>query len=63
MEYALKYQQHLRGLVISDMTAGTQAYLKRTATLKQSLLSPDKLSQLNALEAKQDYDNPRTTTS
>ncbi|HEY6764441.1 MAG TPA: proline iminopeptidase-family hydrolase [Candidatus Sulfotelmatobacter sp.] len=58
MEYALKYQQHLRGLVISDMTAGTQAYLKRTAALKESLLSPDKLAQLNALEAKQDYDNP-----
>jgi proline iminopeptidase len=58
MEYALKYQQHLRGLVISDMTAGTQAYLKRTAALKEGLLSPDKLAQLNALEAKQDYDNP-----
>jgi proline iminopeptidase len=58
IEYALKYQHHLRGLVISDMTAGTQAYLKRTAALKESLLSPDKLAQLNALEVKQDYDNP-----
>ena len=34
IDYALKYQQHLRGLVISDMTAGTQSYLKRTAALK-----------------------------
>src|SRR5580698_5450541 len=58
IDYALKYQQHLRGLVISDMAAGIQANLKRTAALKQSLLSPDKLAQLNALEAKQDYDNP-----
>ncbi|WP_158824035.1 proline iminopeptidase-family hydrolase [Granulicella sp. S156] len=58
MEYALKYQQHLRGLVISDMAAGIKTYLKRTAALKESLLSPDKLAQLNALEAKQDYDNP-----
>jgi proline iminopeptidase len=57
MEYALKYQQHLRGLVISNMTAGTQAYLKRTAALK-NLLPPDKRAQLDALEAKQDYDNP-----
>src|ERR1700731_4474814 len=34
MEYALNYQQHLRGLVISNMTAGIQSYLKRTAALK-----------------------------
>jgi proline iminopeptidase len=58
IDYALKYQQHLRGLVISDMAAGIQANLKRTAALKQTLLSPDKIAQLDALEAKQDYDNP-----
>ena len=57
IEYALHYQQHLRGLVISNMTAGTQAYLKRTAALKQ-LLSPESLAKLTALEAKEDYDNP-----
>jgi len=37
--------------------SGIQANLKRTAALKQSLLSPDKLAQLDDLEAKQDYDN------
>jgi proline iminopeptidase len=58
MEYALKYQQHLRGLVISNMTAGTQAYLRRTAALKTQLLTPAKLARLNALEAAKDYDNP-----
>ncbi len=58
MEYALNYQQHLRGLVISNMTAGTQAYLKRTAALKTQLLSPALLKQFNALEAAKDYDNP-----
>jgi proline iminopeptidase len=57
MEYALNYQQHLRGLVISNMTAGTQAYLKHTAAIKLQL-PPEKLAQLNALEAKQDYDSP-----
>ena len=57
IEYALKYQHRLRGLVISNMTAGTQAYLKRTAALKQ-LLSPESLAKLTALEAKEDYDNP-----
>jgi len=57
IEYALHYQQHLRGLVISNMTAGMQAYLKRTAALKQQL-PPDTLARLTALEAKQDYDSP-----
>src|ERR1700760_4811431 len=54
MEYALNYQQHLRGLVVSNMTAGTQSYLKRTTALKLQL-PPAKLAKLNALEAKQDY--------
>jgi proline iminopeptidase len=57
LEYALKYQQHLRGLVISDMTAGIQSYLKRTASIKQQL-PPATRARLDALEAKQDYDNP-----
>jgi proline iminopeptidase len=61
MEYALHYQQHLRGLVISNMTAGTQAYLKRTAALKTQLLSPESLARFNALEAAKKYDDPDYT--
>ncbi len=57
MEYALHYQQHLQGLVISNMTAGTQAYLKHTAALKLQL-PPASLARLRALEAKEDYDSP-----
>jgi len=57
IEYALNYQQHLRGLVISNMTAGTQSYLKRTAALKVQLLPPDVRARLEALEAKEDYDS------
>jgi len=57
IDYALKYQGRLRGLVISNMTAGIQSYLKRTAALKQ-LLPPASLARLTALEARQDYDNP-----
>jgi proline iminopeptidase len=61
MEYALNYQQHLRGLVISNMTAGIQSYLKRTAALKTQLLSPETLVRFNALEAAKDYENPAYT--
>jgi proline iminopeptidase len=57
IEYPLNYQQHLRGLVISDMTAGTQSCLKRTASIK-SQLPPEALARLTALEAKEDYDSP-----
>jgi proline iminopeptidase len=57
IEYALNYQQHLRGLVISNMTAGMQAYLERTAAIKL-WLPPDTLARLQALEAKEDYDSP-----
>ena len=57
IEYALHHQQHLRGLVISNMAAGIAAYLKRTQALKR-LLSPASLATLEALEAKEDYDSP-----
>jgi proline iminopeptidase len=58
IEYALNYQQHLRGLVISNMTAGIQSYLKRTAALKEQFLSPEQREQMDALEAAKDYDSP-----
>jgi proline iminopeptidase len=57
LEYALKYQEHLRGLVISNMAAGMASYLKRTAAIKQQL-PKDSLARLTALEAKEDYDSP-----
>ena len=57
IEYALKYQQHLKGLVISNMTAGIQSYLKRTASIKE-WLSPSSLSKLKELESKDAYDSP-----
>jgi proline-specific peptidase len=52
MEYALHHQQHLRALVISNMTAGVQSFLKRASFLK-SQLPPQTLARLTALEAKQ----------
>jgi proline iminopeptidase len=57
MEYALHHPQHLRGLVISNMTAGIQSYLKRTALIKKRL-PPETLARLTVLEAKEDYDSP-----
>lgn len=58
IEYALRYQQHLRGLVISNMTAGVQAYLKHEAELRKQWLTREQQAQLAALEAAKDYENP-----
>lgn len=58
IDYALKYQQHLRGLVISNMTAGIQSYLKRITALKSELLVPADRALLDRLEAARDYENP-----
>ncbi|MDP9109674.1 MAG: proline iminopeptidase, partial [Pseudomonadota bacterium] len=49
--------QHLRGLVISNMTAGVQAYLKRTDSIKRQL-PPKLLAELTALEQANAYDSP-----
>jgi proline iminopeptidase len=57
IDYALKYQRHLNGLVISNMTAGIQSLLKHLEVIKNKL-PPNTLSELKALEAKEDYDSP-----
>ncbi len=59
IEYALTYQQNLRALVISNMTAGIKSYLRRTSSLKVQMLTPERLDELNQLEAAADYDSPR----
>ena len=57
IEYALKYQQHLRGLVISNMSAGIQSFLKRINWWKGQLPA-DVQARLQKLDAMQDYDSP-----
>jgi len=57
LEYAFKYQQHLKALIISNMTASSASYLRHTNILKNSLPA-EKLIELNALEKKQAYDSP-----
>lgn len=57
IEYALHHQRRLRGLVISNMTAGIASVLRNLAAIKRQL--PLKaLAQLEALEAREAYDAP-----
>lgn len=57
IEYALKYQQHLKGLIISNMTAGIPSYLAYINRLR-SKLPKDSRKILEKYEATGDYTAP-----
>lgn len=57
IEYALAHQRHLRGLVISNMTAGITSLLRHLARIKRQLPAATQ-AKLQALEAAQAYDTP-----
>lgn len=57
IEYALAHQDHLKALIISDMTAGIPAYEKYAATLLAEL-SPEDQKTLKTFAAEGKYDAP-----
>ena len=59
MEYALKYQQNLKGLIISNMMASGPAYNEYANKVLMSAMDQKVLAEIKALEAKKDYENPR----
>jgi proline iminopeptidase len=59
MEYALKYQQHLKGLIIANMMASIPAYNEYAAKTLMPAMNQEVLAEVKALEAKKDYANPR----
>jgi len=59
IEYALKYQQHLKGLIISNMMASIPAYNEYADTVLMPAMDQDVLAEIKAYEAAEEYDNPR----
>ena len=59
MEYALTYQEHLRGLVISNMMASAPDYTAYAEQVLMSDMDPGVLAEVKALEAAGDIENPR----
>ena len=59
IEYALKYQQNLKGLIISNMMASAQDYGKYANDVLAKQMDPKVLQEVRALEAKKDFANPR----
>ncbi|MCR5889367.1 proline iminopeptidase-family hydrolase [Hymenobacter sp. J193] len=58
-EYALKYQQHLKGLVISNMMMSIPAYNKYADEVLAPQLKPEVLAEIRRIEAAKDFQNPR----
>lgn len=59
LEYALKYQQNLKGLIISDMIASIPAYNRYAHDVLMPAMDPQVLAQILALEKAKKYDDPR----
>jgi proline iminopeptidase len=59
MEYALKYQQHLKGLIVANMVASAPEYGTYADEVLAKQMDPAVLAEIREIEAKQDFGNPR----
>jgi proline iminopeptidase len=59
MEYALKYQQNLKGLIICNMMASCPDYGRYAVNVLAKQMDPHVLDTLRQLEAKKDFQNPK----
>ena len=59
MEYALKYQDNLKGLIITNMMASVAEYNKYANEVLGPQLPPEVLKEVKELEAKGEFENPR----
>jgi proline iminopeptidase len=59
MEYALKYQQNLKGLIISNMMSSAPAYGRYAEEVLSKQMQPAVLDSIRAIEARKDFANPR----
>lgn len=59
MEYALKYQQNMKGLIISNMMSSIPAYNKYAQEVLGPKLDPAILKEIKDYEAKGDFANPK----
>ena len=58
-EYALAHQQHLKGLIISNVVSDVQAYNRYAREVLGPQMTPDVFAEIQRLEAENDYENPR----
>src|SRR5512135_977379 len=58
LEYALKYQQHLKGLIISNMMASIPAYNAYAEKVLMPQMDQAALAEIKQMEAAGDTENP-----
>ena len=59
MEYAFKYQDNLKGLVISNMMASAPDYNAYAQEVLAKQLDPEVYAEIQEMEANSDFENPR----
>ena len=59
IEYTLKYQQNLKGLIISNMMSSIPAYNEYANDVIMPALDQDALAEIKRLEAEKKYGDPR----
>ncbi len=59
IDYSLKYQQHLKGLIISNMMASIPQYNEYANKVLMPSMDPVTLAEIQRYEAAGEYENPR----
>lgn len=59
MQYSLKYQDNLKGLIISNMMSSCPEYGKYAENVLSKQLDPGVLDTIRMIEAKKDFQNPK----
>lgn len=59
MEYALKYQDNMKGLLVCNMVASCPEYGKYAEEVLAKQMDPKVLAEIRAIETKGDFNNPR----
>ncbi|EAZ94512.1 proline-specific peptidase [Flavobacteria bacterium BAL38] len=59
MEYSLKYQNNMKGLIISNMMSSCPEYGKYADDVLAKQMNPEVLAEIMKIEADKDFSNPR----
>ena len=59
MQYALKYQDKMKGLIVANMMASCPEYGKYANDVLAKQMDPKVLAEIRSIEAKADFENPR----
>ena len=59
MQYALKYQDNMKGLIVSNMVPSLPEYQDYSANVLAPMMAPQVQAEIKAMEEAEDYSNPR----